>query len=79
MTVDGKIVTIGTANMDIRSYELNYEINAVIYNDNKSKEFEKQFFEDLKRSSKAKIEDFENISRLNKILEASARVFSSLP
>ncbi|MGV2685932.1 cardiolipin synthase, partial [Clostridium perfringens] len=29
LTVDEKICTIGTANMDIRSFELNYEINTI--------------------------------------------------
>lgn len=78
MTIDSKMSTIGTANMDIRSYELNYEINAVIYDNLKSKELEKQFFKDLEQSKELTIEDFENTSKLIKVLEATARVFSSL-
>ncbi len=78
MTIDGKIATIGTANMDIRSYELNYEINAVIYDDIKTKEFDIQFFKDMEKSTEMSIEDFDGISRFHKILEATARVFSSL-
>lgn len=78
MTIDGKIATVGTANMDIRSYELNYEINAVIYDNNKTNDLDKQFLEDLKRSKEIFVEDFEAAPRLNKVLEATARVFSSL-
>lgn len=78
MTIDGKIATVGTANMDIRSYELNYEINAVIYDNSKTNELDKQFLEDLKRSKEIFAEDFESAPRLNKVLEATARVFSSL-
>ncbi|MCM0648236.1 cardiolipin synthase [Clostridium swellfunianum] len=78
MTIDSKISTIGTANMDIRSYELNYEINAVIYDDAKTKELENQFFADLDKSIEISIEDFDNITRFHKILEATARVFSAL-
>lgn len=78
MTIDSKMSTIGTANMDIRSYDLNYEINAVIYDDIKSKELENQFFKDLEKSHELTVEDFENTSRLNRILESTARVFSSL-
>lgn len=78
MTIDSKMSTIGTANMDIRSYELNYEINAVIYDNLKSKELEKQFLKDLEQSKELTIEDFENAPRLTKVLEATARVFSSL-
>jgi cardiolipin synthase A/B len=78
MTVDEKISTIGTANMDIRSYELNYEINAVIYDDIKTKELDKQFFKDLEKSTEIFIEDLDGATRLHKIFEATARVFSSL-
>lgn len=78
MTIDEKISTVGTANMDIRSYDLNYEINAVIYDSLKTKEFDNQFFDDLKFSKELFIEDFENTSKLSKALESTARVFSSL-
>lgn len=78
MTIDKKISTIGTANMDIRSYELNYEINAVIYDNNKTKEFDRQFFKDLAKSTEVFIDSFDEVSRFHRILEATARVFSSL-
>ena len=64
--------------MDIRSYELNYEINAVIYDDIKTKELDKQFFKDLEKSAEIFIEDLDGATRLHKIFEATARVFSSL-
>lgn len=78
MTIDGKISTIGTANMDIRSFELNYEINAVIYDNNKTMELENQFIKDLERSKEITVEDFNGSSKLHKVLEACARVFSAL-
>lgn len=78
MTIDGKIATVGTANMDIRSYELNYEINAVIYDDNKTKELEEQFFEDLESSTEITLNDYENTPKHIRALESLARVFSSL-
>ena len=31
LCVDGMVGSVGTANMDIRSFELNFEVNAVIY------------------------------------------------
>lgn len=78
MTVDGKISTVGTANMDIRSYELNYEINAVIYDDEITKQIEDMFYEDLKVSRSITQEDIDNSPRLAKAMEAVARVFSSI-
>ncbi|MBE6069002.1 MAG: cardiolipin synthase [Clostridium lundense] len=78
ITIDGKICTVGTANMDIRSYELNYEINAVIYDDEITLKLENIFLEDLKKSNLITEEDYNNSSLLIKSVEAVSRVFSSL-
>lgn len=78
MTVDGKIATVGTANMDIRSYELNYEINAVIYDEEISEELENVFFNDLLDSEIMTREIYEATPKIIKVTEACARVFSSL-
>ncbi len=48
MVVDGKVLCYGTANMDIRSFALNFEVNATIYDRNKAREMENIFREDLK-------------------------------
>ncbi len=47
MTVDGKVFCYGTANMDIRSFSLNFEVNAVVYDRDKTREMEEIFREDL--------------------------------
>lgn len=31
MVTDGKLAVIGSANMDYRSFELNFEVNAFVY------------------------------------------------
>lgn len=77
-SIDGKICTIGTANMDIRSYVLNYEINAVIYDEETTEELENLFFEDLKRSKRITEDFFNNLSPITKAFEAFCRMFSSL-
>ena len=41
--VDGSCCCLGTANMDIRSFSLNFEVNAVIYSENIAKQLERQF------------------------------------
>ncbi len=48
MIVDCEVFCYGTANMDIRSFALNFEVNAVVYNHEKACEMEKIFREDLK-------------------------------
>lgn len=46
--VDGKAMCYGTANMDIRSFQLNFEVNAVIYSEREVAKMEAIFQEDLR-------------------------------
>ena len=46
--VDGEIFCYGTANMDIRSFALNFEVNAVVYSRKKAGEMEEIFRQDLR-------------------------------
>lgn len=48
MVVDGVVSCYGTANMDIRSFRLNFEVNAVIYSVKIAERMEAIFLEDLK-------------------------------
>lgn len=52
MIVDCKAFCYGTANMDIRSFALNFEVNVVVYNHEKAYEMEKLFREDLKHCTR---------------------------
>ena len=45
--VDDRVFSYGTANMDIRSFALNFEVNALIYDSKKAKEMSKRFEEDV--------------------------------
>ena len=47
MIVDSSVFCYGTANMDIRSFALNFEVNAVVYDEKKALEMERIFREDL--------------------------------
>lgn len=70
--------TIGTANMDIRSFDLNYEINAIIYDEETTIKLEEMFFEDLNHSKNVTEQDFNETSNFMKFIEAITRLFSSL-
>jgi cardiolipin synthase len=76
--VDGKISTTGTANMDFRSYELNYEVNAVIYDDEITQELEEDFNKDFEKCHLMTLEEYDKTPVTAKLFEAFARVFSSL-
>lgn len=48
MSIDGEACCYGTANMDIRSFALNFEVNAMIYDEKIAQQMEDIFKEDLK-------------------------------
>lgn len=48
ITCDSKIASIGTANMDVRSFSLNFEVNAFIYDREFSEGYARHFEEDIK-------------------------------
>ena len=50
MVVDGELSIIGTANMDYRSFELNFEVNAVIYEQETATYMRDVFYNDLKNA-----------------------------
>ncbi len=78
MIIDNKIASTGSANMDLRSFMLNFEINAFIYDKEVIKTMEKDFFEDIEKSQELKAEEFNNRSIKKKIIESIARLFSPI-
>lgn len=50
MVADATLAMIGTANIDNRSFELNFEVNAVIYDKSVAQELRATFYNDLKES-----------------------------
>jgi len=78
LIVDKEIVSIGTANMDLRSFNHNFELNAMLYDKNMASEAESQFNDDLSNSIKITLEDFSRRSIWNKPKESICRLFSPL-
>jgi len=76
--VDGKMASVGTANMDIRSLKLNFEINALIYDEKQVEILESQFIEDISDSSIMDYEWYHGLSTTNKIKESLCRLISPL-
>ncbi|MCM1635456.1 Cardiolipin synthase [Latilactobacillus sakei] len=50
VVMDGHISTIGSANMDIRSFKLNFEANAFIYDPKLARQLEQIYLEDIKNA-----------------------------
>src|SRR5699024_1548349 len=49
--VDGKIASVGTANIDVRSFRLNFEVNAFLYDKGLSERLLDAFKEDVAQST----------------------------
>ncbi|MHA7056268.1 phospholipase D-like domain-containing protein [Aquimarina sp. M1] len=50
IVVDDTVSSVGMANLDIRSFEQNYEVNIVIYDDAFAEELKHDFLLDCKQS-----------------------------
>ena len=69
MVVDGVWATVGTTNLDNRSFALNEEINLIVYDAGVAGQLEKAFEEDLKHSKKLTYEDWKSRPLSEKFLE----------
>ena len=52
ITVDGKFSAIGSANIDMRSFEHNFEVSAIIYDEGVTRKLETEFQKDIQNNSK---------------------------
>ncbi|OFI05933.1 major cardiolipin synthase ClsA [Clostridium acetireducens DSM 10703] len=75
---DNSVCSIGTANMDIRSFKLNFETNAFIYNTEITSILKNQFIIDMKNSREINLKEFKNRPKINKILESITRLLSPI-
>ncbi len=78
MVSDDYLSIIGSANMDYRSLELNYEINAYIFNREIAIENKRIFFEDLANCREITLEEWRRRPWYNKIFQSVMRLFAPL-
>jgi cardiolipin synthase len=76
--IDSRVLSIGTTNMDVRSFKLNFEINAFIYDREKAKYHDNLFEKDLNFSSEITKEEFENRGWTMKLRESVSRLLSPI-
>jgi cardiolipin synthase len=78
ITIDDKITSIGTTNMDIRSLKLNFEVNAFIYDEMITRNFNESFKKDLGDCTEITRKWYEERGKLFKIQESVSRLISPL-
>lgn len=74
---DGELASIGTVNMDVRSFNLNFEVSAFLYGTEKVKKLVTNFTDDLNDADRIKLEQ-EQKGILKRLLESTARLLSPL-
>lgn len=75
---DGQLSIIGTANMDHRSFELNFEVNSMIYDSTVAEQLRAAFYDDLKHAVKINHKRWENRPAYKQLPEKMARLMSPL-
>lgn len=77
VVADEMLSVVGTANMDIRSFELNFEIMSVIYGNKTASQLEAVYLNDLKECDELNYKDWVGQSTLKKVGYAISRLVSS--
>ena len=76
--IDSKVCSVGTANMDVRSFKLNFESNAFIYDEETTMELEEAFMGDVVFCRQLTLEQYTNRSKMTKMKESLSRLLSPL-
>lgn len=76
ITIDSAVCAVGTANFDIRSFYLNYETMAVVYDETVARELEADFMNDLQNSVEWSLEAYEKAPFRRRLLDSIYRLAS---
>lgn len=76
--VDEEMASIGTSNMDMRSFHLNFEVNAFLYKTESTSSIVKEYLHDLEESEELQLEEFQKRHLGYRILESTSRLMSPL-
>ena len=78
LLIDSTVASTGTANMDVRSFKLNFEVNAFIYDHDITKTFETTFLNDLDDCFEMTQEWYAKRGKITRIRESISRLLSPL-
>jgi cardiolipin synthase len=78
ISIDSEVCSVGSANIDIRSFSINYELNAVIYSERIAQELEAAFERDLAFCTAFDPAEYRRQSPVVRFRDSVARLFSPL-
>lgn len=76
--IDDELAIVGTANLDNRSFQLNFEVAALVYDRETTAQLAQAFETDLASCRRVERDDLVNASFARRLGEASARLLSPL-
>ncbi len=78
LVIDRKISSVGTANIDMRSFKLNFEVNAFLYHNETSEQLAQAFEKDMTVSFQLTPELYEQRSNWIRFKESISRLLSPI-
>ena len=78
IVIDGTVSSVGSANWDVRSFKLNFETNAIIYDEKVAGEFKQAYLNDLSYCTELTPEWYASRSGYFKIRSSVSRLFSPI-
>ena len=78
MVVDDIVASVGTANLDNRSFHINFEVNAFIYDKTIAKRIEKDFLNDFNHCEEIIYEEYKNRPTTQKLKESIGKLLSPI-
>lgn len=78
LVADDTLAMVGTANMDYRSFDINWELNALLFDAERAREMKQQFLEDQGHCQPLTLLRWERKAHRRKWLESLARLLAPL-
>lgn len=76
--IDDDVASVGTVNFDYRSFELHFEVTAIMYKDKSIQKLIGYYEEDLKNSEEVIVSNWQKRAWYQKTTESIVRIFSPL-
>lgn len=78
IVVDEEISSVGTANIDVRSFKLNFEVNAFLYDKEFSRRLARIFEKDIEDSKLLTLDEYSHRARWIRVKESISRLLSPI-
>ena len=78
VTIVDDVSFVGSSNMDFRSFNQNFELNAIIYDKEVTKKFTEIYFDDIKHSNELDFDTWKKRPIQQRLKESTARLFSPI-